>query len=102
MDYNPYRDPVTGRYSSGPKKKKSTPTVRHAKLGISKTEGKRVSSGILTDHPNLKPGESSEYFFGNYYYRFVVNEPGSYRFTQRIQIAGNEDFIKKHRWRDDT
>lgn len=98
-DYNPYRDPSTGRYTNGPGKN-STAGTRRGTLGMSKAERRRVSSGILTDHPNLQSGEKSDYFFGQYYYQFTVNSPGSYRFTARMPIVGNEaiiDLIRKKR-----
>ena len=88
MDYNPYRDPKTGRYTNGPGRA-STKGGRRGKLGMSNTERHRVSSGILTDHPNLKPGDVKGYFYGQYYYRFSVDGPGEYNFHQRIRIEGN-------------
>lgn len=94
MDYNPYRDPKTGRYTNGPGKA-STAGGKRGTLSMSSAERRRVSSGILTDHPNLQPGEISDYFFDQHYYRFVVNGPGSYRFTMRIPIVGNEKTLKK-------
>ncbi|MBM6871220.1 hypothetical protein [Pseudoflavonifractor phocaeensis] len=78
----------------------STKQTSRGKLNMSKVERRRVSSGILTDHPNLKAGDRSDYFFGSHYYQFSVNGPGSYRFTMRIPIAGNEAYINKVRWRD--
>ena len=93
-DYNPYRDPQTGRYTSGPTKS-STGRGKRDKLRMSKAERRKVSSGILTDHPNLKQGEKSGYFFDKYYYGFVVNAPGSYHFIQRIPIVGNEKMLRK-------
>lgn len=98
MDYNPYRDPETGRYTNGPGKI-STASGKRDTLNMSKTERRRVSSGILTDYPNLKQGDKADYFFGNYYYRFTVKGPGDYNFTERIRIIGNESYIDKVRWR---
>lgn len=92
MDYNPYRDPRTGRYTNGPGNS-STAGGKHGTLGMSKAERRRVSSGILTDHPYLQPGDRADYFFDQHYYRFVVNGPGSYRFTMRIPIVGNEKLL---------
>ena len=66
---------------------------------MSKAERRRVSSGILTDHPNLQPGDRADYFFDKHYYQFTVKGPGDYYFTERIQIVGNESYIDKVRWR---
>ena len=96
MDYNPYRDPKTGRYTNGPGRA-STKGGRRGKLGMSNTERHRVSSGILTDHPNLRPGDRADYFFDKHYYQFTVKGPGDYQFTERIRIVGNESFIDKAR-----
>ena len=98
IDYNPYRDPRTGRYTNGPGKR-STMGSKRGTLGMSKAERRRVSSGILTDHPNLQPGERSDYFFDRHYYQFIVSGPGSYRFTARIPIVGNETYIEQIRGR---
>ena len=94
MDYNPYRDPKTGRYTNGPGKTSTVGNKRDT-LGMSKAERRRVSSGILTDYPNLRPGDRADYFFDKHYYRFVVNGPGSYRFTMRVPIIGNEKWLRE-------
>lgn len=94
MDYNPYRDPKTGRYTNGPGGA-STKGGSRGKLVMSNTERHRVSSGILTDHPNLKPGDVRGYFYGQYYYRFSVDGPGEYNFHQRIRIEGNKAYIDR-------
>ena len=75
----------------------STRQTARGTLSMSKAESGRVSSGILTDYPNLKPGDEADYFFGSYYYQFTVNEPGSYRFTARIPIVSNEAYIDSYR-----
>lgn len=98
-DYNPYRGPKTGRYTNGPRKS-STAKSKRDKLSMSNAERRRVSSGILTDHPDLQSGEKSDCFFDKHYYQFPVNVPGNCRFTRRIQIVGNEsiiDLIRKKR-----
>lgn len=87
-DFNPYHGP-DGRFTSGGKRVK-----------MSKSEVRRVRSRILTDHPGLKPGEKSDYFFGSYYYKFTVKGPGDYRFTMRLSIAGNEAYIDELRGED--
>ena len=94
FDYNPYRDKKTGRYTEGPKKS-STEYTQRDKLKMSKAEHRKVSSGILTDHPNLKPGDISDYFYGDYFYRFSVMGPGEYKFSAKIPIVGNEAALKK-------
>lgn len=93
FDYNPYRDPKNWALYEWAKKT-STAKSRRDKIGMSNTERLRVSSGILTDHPNLQPGEISDYFFDRYYYQFAVRGPGSYHFTARIPIVGNEAYIE--------
>lgn len=92
LDYNPYRDSKTGRYTNGPGKT-STAGGKRDTLNMSKAERHRVSSGILTDYPDLKQGDKADYFFDRYYYQFTVSGPGSYHFTIRIPIVGNEDYI---------
>lgn len=62
---------------------------------MSRKEFERVSSGILTDHPKLKPGESSYYLYGKNFYSFTVKGPGEYRFTRRMPIVGNEAAIEQ-------
>lgn len=81
LDFNPYHDPATGRFTSGGGSGKMK-TIK-----ISRKEWNRVSSGILTDHPNLQPG-STRYFYqyGNYTYKFSVNGPGDYNFHGRKKI----------------
>ena len=66
---------------------------RRARIG--RKEAARVSSGILTDHPEYRAGEIYSYFYGEYYYQFEVNGPGEYRFTMRMKIAGNEAVIDR-------
>ena len=56
-------------------------------------EAARVSSGILTDHPEYRAGEIYSYFYGEYYYQFEVNGPGEYRFIKKVEIVGNEYYI---------
>ena len=63
------------------------------RAGISRKEAARVSSGILTDHPEYRAGETGSYFYGEYYYQFFVRGPGDYQFHLRLKIVGNEDTI---------
>lgn len=60
---------------------------------IGKKEAARVSSGILTDHPEYQTGEKHGYYYGSYYYQFGVRGPGDYQFTKKVKIVGNEEYI---------
>ena len=102
LDYKGQPRDKGGRFTfgklGGSGGKSSTSKGKSGKLGMSKKEVRRVSSGILTDHPNLKPGDKKDYFFDKYYYHFIVESPGQYHFTKRIPIVGNEiqiDFFKR-------
>lgn len=64
---------------------------------MSSSERKRVSSEILTWHPNYEGGSSHCGSYGSYFYGFKVVMPGVYDFTLKMPIAGNEDFIKRYR-----
>lgn len=64
---------------------------------MSKAERKRVSSEILTWHPNYKIGSSHCGSYGDYFYGFNVVMPGSYDFNLKMKIVGNEDKIKRKR-----
>ncbi len=64
---------------------------------MSYAERKRVSSEILTWHPNYKIGSSHCGSYGDYFYGFNVVMPGSYDFNLKMKIVGNEDFIKRYR-----
>lgn len=78
-------DKLEERYAGQPRKKNGQFTFGKARL--SKAERLRVSSGILTDHPKLKPGNKSyEYEYGDYIYEFSVKEPGTYIFHSRKKI----------------
>lgn len=94
LDYKGQPREKNGRFTFG-KLGGSSSTAKSTRgtLGMSKAERRRVSSGILTDHPDLNPGEKSDYFFGSYYYQFTVKGPGDYYFTQRVRIVGNESYI---------
>lgn len=96
LDYKGQPREKNGRFTFG-KLGGSSSTAKSTRgtLGMSKAERRRVSSGILTDHPNLKPGEESDYFHGDYFYHFSVKGPGSYHFTMRIPIVGNEKWIRE-------
>lgn len=64
---------------------------------MSKAERRRVSSAICTDHPLFEPGSYHFYEYGNYFYGFIVDMPGSYIFDIKLKIDGNEDLIKRYR-----
>lgn len=74
MDHNPFHGP-DGRFTSGSGSGK-----------MSKKEIRRVSSGILTDHPRWKPGEIRRYEYGKYKYHIEVIGPGSYNFLSRKKL----------------
>lgn len=75
-----------GRYSFG-KMRGKPPLKKRTKSGkISKAEAARVSSGILTDHPKLKPGEIRFYEYGKYQYQIEVKGPGEYTFLSRRKL----------------
>ena len=62
-------------------------------MRIGKKEAARVSSGILTDHPEYQEGETHGYFYGDKYYRFYVKGAGDYHFIKHLKIVGNENLI---------
>ncbi len=75
-----------GRYSFG-KMRGKPPLKKRTKSGkMSKAEAARVSSGILTDHPRLKPGDMKVYEYGTYQYRVLVKGPGEYTFISRSKL----------------
>ena len=86
------RDARDGRYIQLPNGKMNGSLPGGGKNGtikparMSRKEARRVSSGILTDHPNLRPGSSHTYQYGDYSYRFRVNGPGDYLFYSREKI----------------
>ena len=100
MDYKGQPREKNGQFSYGKLGKSSTSKkksgkIKQAKAKMSRKEFERVTSGIFTDHPKLKPGESSHYFYGKNFYVFTVKGPGEYRFTQKMPIVGNEAAIKQ-------
>lgn len=63
---------------------------------IGKKEYTRLCHQILTDFPNLKPGDQIyDYENRNHRYRFSVNDPGSYTFYAKAKIGGKKDWGKK-------
>ena len=98
MDYKGQPRAKNGQFTYGKLGGGSTKGKKAGKIkrpGLSRKEKARVSSGILTDHPKLKPGESSYYFYGKNFYGFTVKGPGEYSFTRRIPIVGNEAAIEQ-------
>lgn len=54
---------------------------------MSKAEKNRVSSGILTDFPDLAAdGKVYTYEYGSYEYKFSVVYPGKYNFYKKSEI----------------
>jgi len=106
VDYKGQPRAKNGQFSYGKLGGSSTAAkksgkIKTAKAKMSPKEFERVTSGIFTDHPKLKPGESSDYFFGKYHYQFSVTGPGEYSFSARIPIVGNEAYInslRKGKW----
>lgn len=90
LDYKGQPRTKNGRFTYGKLSGTSTTGKKHGKMKsqrMTKKEAARVSSGILTDHPNLKPGpESHTYFYGKYGYNFSVNGPGDYHFRGRFRL----------------
>ena len=75
-----------GKLGGGSTKGKKAGKMKSAKARMSRKEKARVSSGILTDHPKLKPGEIKIYDYGTYQYRIFVKGPGEYDFISRIKL----------------
>lgn len=96
LDYKGQPREKNGRFTYGKLGGASTAGEKRGTMKpqrMTKKEAARVSSGILTDHPNLKPGTSNGYLHGKYFYKFTVKGPGEYHFTERIPIVGNETYI---------
>ena len=74
----------TTSQESGSTTSQESGKIKKPKLGAK--ERARVSSGILTDHPNLKPGDWMSYEYGRYSYYFKVIEPGTYEFHSRNML----------------
>lgn len=75
-----------GKLGGGSTAGKKSGKVKTAKVKMSRKEFERVSSGILTDHPKLKPGERKSYEYGFYRYHFVVKGPGEYSFLFKNKL----------------
>ena len=54
---------------------------------MSKKEIWAVSSGLKTDHPNLKSGEFFPYEYGNHFYLVDPLDSGGYRFMKKISLT---------------
>ena len=54
---------------------------------MSRSEVKAVSSGILTDHPNYRIGDSYMYEYGEFSYLFEVKGYGEYDFIRKLKIT---------------
>lgn len=88
LDYKGQPREANGRFTFGKLNGKSSGALKRpaARSTMSMAEARRVSSGILTDHPRWKPGEIHSYEYGLYRYRIVVKGPGSYRFIHRKRL----------------
>jgi len=60
---------------------------KHGKPKMSELEKSRVSSGIVTDHPNYKKGSVHTYQYGDYAYLFSVNGYKDYDFEWKLKIC---------------
>ena len=87
--------------SGGGKSKKSKSyksTKNNSRPRMSRREARIVSSGILTDHPNLKPSSKVHYYeYGDFFYGFTVNGPGGYNFHLKLDLEKNYERIKQIR-----
>ena len=89
LDYKGQPRDKHGRFTYGKLSGGSTSGGKRGKMSpvrMGKREAARVSSGILTDHPKLKAGESYSYCYGKYHYKFTVNGPGDYNFYVRTRL----------------
>ena len=90
LDYKGQPRDKHGRFTYGKLSGGSTSGGKRGKMSpvrMGKRETARVSSGILTDHPKLKPGELKGYSYGKYQYRFRVKGPGEYEFLSRQKLT---------------
>ena len=89
LDYKGQPRDKHGRFTYGKLSGGSTSGGKRGKMSpvrMGKRETARVSSGILTDHPKLKPGERRIYEYGTHRYFFVVNGPGEYSFLSKTKL----------------
>lgn len=90
IDYKGQPREKNGRFTygklGGSTKGKKSGKIKQTGAKMSRGESKRVSSGILTDHPKLKPGERKSYEYGEFSYHFVVNGPGEYAFLWKRKL----------------
>lgn len=70
---------------------------RPKSLRIGVKEKTRLEHQIATEYPELETGMNMKYSNRNHFYEFTVNDLGSYHFTYKIKIDGNEDVIRKIR-----
>lgn len=110
---NPYHD-SRGRFTSGgrgvatssPRGSVSLQKGRSTNkktVKLSQRERNRVTSGIMTDFPRLKPHSGiHNYEYGDYFYRFTVDDVGSYSFHTKMRIEGNEEEIRTFYKRSDS
>lgn len=88
VDYKGQRRDEKGRFTFGKLREAGKSYLKKGSSHaiMSKQEVRRVSSGILTDHPTWKPGEIRRYEYGQYQYHLKVVEPGSYNFISRKKL----------------
>lgn len=89
LDYKGQPRAKNGQFSFGKLGGSSTKGQKSGKIkrpGLSRKEKARVSSGLFTDHPKLKPGEIKTYSYGTRRYRVVVIGPGEYNFISWVDL----------------
>jgi HK97 family phage portal protein len=106
LRYNENHDPDNGQFTSGDggssgnsggervdnSGKIGYTKRREAAQNMSDFEIKHVSSGILTDHPNLEPdGFRNYYEYGDHQYVFKVKAKGKYVFLEKRPVKGMEN-----------
>lgn len=88
IDYKGQPREENGRFTFGKLggKRNSVLKKKSKSDKMGKIEVRRVSSGILTDHPQLQPGEIRFYEYGTHRYQFEVQGPGEYIFLSRKRL----------------
>ncbi|MBQ3391096.1 MAG: hypothetical protein IJG56_01665 [Clostridia bacterium] len=86
-----------GRFTFGKLNRKPSSKLKSPRNSgrMSSKEKARVSSEILTWHPEYKAGETRSHFYKDHYYQFEVKGPGEYRFFLKEKIKGNQTKINK-------
>ena len=75
------------RYKQNPKTGLMEGSYPAYGVKMSKKEIWAVSSGLKTDHPNLKSGKYLPYEYGNHFYLVDPLDSGGYRFVKKISLS---------------